>query len=293
MLAIAHDTHATAPAAPPSHAASGWKAELDLEFAPGSGRTILSRRSHRGPLAVQRPFHPEANGACHVYVLHPPGGIVGGDSLRLNATVRPEAHALVTSPAAGKFYRSAGPVGRQVQTLRVDSGATLEWLPQETIVYPGANACQKTRVELTGQAFFLGWEIICLGLPASEQPFSRGSFRQSFEIFRDEEPLLLERALYAGGAGILSQPWGLGGCTVFGALYATGGSATTIERIRKGVKPFSEKGRCALTHMDGLTVCRAMGHNAFKVRDLLAIAWSELRQDILGCPPCPPRVWNT
>ncbi len=86
---------------------------------------------------VQRPFYPEG-GTCHVYLLHPPGGVVGGDQLELQVQSEPGSHALITTPAATKFYR-AGPHPHSLlqQNLQVRD-ATLEWLPQETIVFDGA-----------------------------------------------------------------------------------------------------------------------------------------------------------
>src|SRR6185436_3067379 len=126
----------------------GWQAALELGFAAEHGATRLARRAHRGPLVVQRPFLPEGPGVCHVYVLHPPGGLVGGDELTLDVDVATGAHALVTTPAASKVYRTNGAAVRQVQRLRVAGGATLEWLPQEAIIYDGARASLETRVEL-------------------------------------------------------------------------------------------------------------------------------------------------
>ncbi|HMV40203.1 MAG TPA: urease accessory protein UreD, partial [Plasticicumulans sp.] len=117
-----------------SDVAGGWQARLELGFAPVAARTALVHSAHRGPLRVQRPFHPEADGSCHVYLLHPPGGVVGGDGLALDVQLAPGARALLTTPSASRFYRSAGARALQRQLLRVGAGARLDWLPQETIV---------------------------------------------------------------------------------------------------------------------------------------------------------------
>ncbi|MGE4421938.1 MAG: urease accessory protein UreD [Pseudodesulfovibrio sp.] len=269
-----------------------WEAELGLEFASSHGRTVLARR-HSGPLTVQRPFYPEGGAVCHVYALHPPGGVVGGDRLRFDVRAKGDAHGLVTTPAAGKFYRSAGPRAVQEQRLRVDAGGALDWLPLETIVYPGADARLETRVDLACDACFFGWEVVCLGLPASGAPFDRGHFSQSFEVYRDGEPVLLERARYQGGSALLAEPWGLDGFTVFGTLIGTVDSAPLADKIREQALELAANERFSLTRVDGLTVCRVMGDNAFRVRDLLAGAWSTMRTERLGRTACPPRVWNT
>ncbi len=135
-------------------------------FAAENGATRLARRAHRGPLVVQRPFVPEGPGVCHVYLLHPPGGLVGGDELAIDVDVDADAHALVTTPAAGKVYRTNGAPVRQTQRLRVADGGTLEWMPQEAILYDGARATLETRVDLGRNARFFGIDAVCFGLPA-------------------------------------------------------------------------------------------------------------------------------
>jgi len=272
--------------------ARGWQAELGIGFAPSRGRTILSRRRHRGPLTMQRPFYPEG-GVCHIYALHPPGGVVGGDRLLFDVRAATGSHGLVTTPAAGKFYRSAGPVAVQEQHLAVEPGGALDWLPLETIVYPGANARLATRVDLEGDASFFGWEMACLGLPASGAPFDRGELIQSFEVYRDGEPVLLERARYAGGSPLLDEPWGLDGHTVFGTLVGTADGPALSDRIHERAGGGAGNERFSLTRLDGLTICRVMGDNAFRARGLLAAAWNEMRFERLGRTACPPRVWNT
>jgi urease accessory protein len=125
--------------------AAGWQARLELQFQRRRNRTVLTHRAHSGPLLVQRAFYPETlndslddSQPCHVYIIHPPGGVVSGDELRLDVEVQAQAHALLTTPAAGKFYRRhAQRVARLTQTLQVDGGV-LEWMPQENIYYPEA-----------------------------------------------------------------------------------------------------------------------------------------------------------
>ena len=123
--------------------AQGWPAELHLGFARDAARTALVERRHLGPLRVQRPFYPEGEGVCHVYLLHPPGGLVAGDDLQVSARVEPGAHALLTTPAAAKLYRSRAASGpaRQVQRFEVQGDGILEWLPQESIAPAALPAC--------------------------------------------------------------------------------------------------------------------------------------------------------
>jgi urease accessory protein len=282
---------------------AGWQAGLTLGFQRQHARTILGLCAHRGPLQVQRPFYPEGSDLCHVALLHPPGGVVGGDSLRIDVILHSGARALVTTPAAGKFYRSAGPCAWQIQHLRVAAGATLEWLPQENILYNGARVHAGTHVELQGDARFLGWDILCLGRPAAGERFASGACRQNFELWRDGEPLYLERGRYAGGDSVLDARWGLQGQPVSATLACVGAAPEAVAAIRAGweacgaLAPAEQSVRgeelTAATHLDGVLVCRYLGSSTARARRLLTLAWSLLRPKVFGRPPCPSRFWNT
>lgn len=275
-------------------ASLGWRGELRCRFALRGSRTVIAAREHRGPLLVQRAFYPEPTGVCHVYLVHPPGGIVGGDRLRFEATLEPESTALITTPAATKLYRSVGAVAEQHTLLRVTDGAQLEWLPQETIVYNGARAEISTRVELSGSAAFLGWEMVCLGRPASGERFGQGHLRQRFEIWRGQQPLWIERSEYTGDDPALLEPWGLNGLPVFATLVATiAPTEALITEIRERLSACTAPGRCVVTGLDGLVLCRYVGPWAETARAHLMEAWRVLRLALLGRPVCVPRIWNT
>ena len=276
----------------------GWQARLSLGFARRESRTILGQASHFGPLRVQRPFYPEGAAVCHVALLHPPGGVVGGDELRIDVALDQGTHALLTTPAAGKFYRSAGPLAHQFQQFAVAPGAMLEWLPQETILFSGARVQTLTRVELSGDAGFIGWEILGLGRPAAGELFSTGEYRQDFELWRDDEPLYLEQGCYGGGAPILDAPWGLQGRPVSGLLVcAAAVPGDVINAIRaewKAIIPASPTPELAtVSQLDGVLIGRYLGSSTAWARRLFILAWGLLRPAVLSRPPCPSRFWNT
>src|SRR4051812_15146446 len=180
----------TAPPAAASGSSAGWVAELDFGVVSRDAMSVLERRAHFGPVQVQRAFFPEGRGCCHIYVLHPPGGLVSGDTLSVRGEVGRGAHALVTTPAAGKVYRSGdGRHALQRQRFTVAADASLEWLPQETIVFDRARVELDTRVDLAGNATFMGWEILCLGRSVGGEPFRSGRCRQRLELWRDGRPL--------------------------------------------------------------------------------------------------------
>jgi urease accessory protein len=274
---------------------TGWEATLALSFVRAAARTELHERRHSGPLRVQRPFYPEGGDVCHVYVLHPPGGLVGGDRLRIEVRAETGAHALLTTPAAGKLYRSQGSRASQQQILRVAPGARLEWLPQETIAFEGARAELSTRVELSGDAGFLGWEIVCLGRPAAGERFERGELRQSIEILRDERPLYVERGAYLAGAAVLSAPWGLAGQPVFGTLVcAVAGASACVEAARAlAAQPAWAPGLAAVSGWDELLVARYLGPSAEQAREFFTALWRQLRPALLQREVSLPRIWRT
>ncbi len=270
-----------------------WEAQLDLKFSKSNERTILSHRKHYGPLQVQKPFYPETNGACHVYILHPPGGVVGGDHLTICVDVNSNAHALITTPAAGKFYRSAGQVARQEQNIKVAPKGILDWLPSENILFSGAKAQIQTKVELSHNSNFIGWEISCLGRPASSEVFSQGALDQRFEIWRDGKPLRIERLKIIGGDQALRAKWGLNGFPVIGSMVCITDITGLLDSLRKTVKVFIDQELFSVSQIDGAILCYFLGNSAERARNCFINAWKILRQEVIGHEAVEPRIWKT
>jgi urease accessory protein len=256
-----------------------WKAQLALRFASENGRTVLAERSQEGPLVVQKMLYPEGPGVCHTIVVHPPGGIAGGDELSLE--VKSDGHALLTTPGAAKWYRSAGPWARQ--TLSFEVSGTLEWLPRETIVFDGALGALNCEVRLGNGARYIGWDIVCLGRTGSGERFTRGTVRLETKILREQKLLWLERGAIEGGGALLASPAGLGGRTVFGMLVATCDSPSILRQCRE-IAPASV--------LDGLLVARYLGDSTEEAFSRFTELWAQLRPALTGCEPVPPRIWR-
>ncbi|HVU52399.1 MAG TPA: urease accessory protein UreD [Polyangia bacterium] len=249
---------------------------------------------------MQRPFFPEGPAVSHVYLLHPPGGVVGGDRLRLEARVDGGAHALLTTPAATKVYRTAGPAAAQESALAVARGGVLEWLPQETILYDGADVSLATRARLESGARFLGLDLLCFGLAAreGEAGFARGRCRQQLEVWRDGRPVLLERGRFDGDGPVHGARWGLAGAPVLGTFVASPAPAAAGEllaalRARAEALPEGELASATLLGDGDALVCRYVGASAERARTFLRAAWADARPTLLGRAACPPRVWAT
>jgi urease accessory protein len=271
---------------------TGWQAHLRLGFARHLDTTELTDRAHHGPLRVQRPFYPEGPGVCHVYVLHPPGGIVAGDQLSIDVSVASAAHALLTTPAATKLYRSGGARALQSQQLRVAAGARLEWLPQETIAFDGAQVDLQTKVVLSDDARFLGWEILCLGRPAAHERFEHGELRPALEIWRDDKLQYVERGVYRGGSALLAASFGLRGEPVVGTMVcAAPGVATACDAARAALTGVNAL--AAISSWDDVLVARYLGPSSEQARELFCAIWNVLRPLIMGVVASPPRIWRT
>jgi urease accessory protein len=244
---------------------TSWRARLALEFGLQGNKTVLARRGSDGPLVVQKPLYPDGPQRCHAIVVHPPGGIAGGDELHLS--VRSEGHALLTTPGAAKWYRSAGPWARQ--TLQFQVEGSLEWLPRETIVFDGARAQLETTLQLGPQASYVGWEIVCLGR------FQRGKMKIDTRITQGERLLFVEKGEIEGGGRLMRSPAGLGGRSVFGTLIATSSEKISMEGL-------------AVTRLPGLLIARYLGDSSEEALHAFTRLWKMLRPSAVE-----PRIWST
>src|SRR5258706_11083292 len=263
-----------------------WKAEFGLVFQLINGKTVLAEKRFDGPLVVQKPFSPEGHAVCHAIVVHPPAGIAGGDELTLDVNAREGASVLLTTPGAGKWYRSAGPWARQ--KLRFDVPGDLEWLPQETIVFDAALADMDCEVSLGPNGRYLGWEILCLGRTGSGERFSRGRIRMKSTISRDGIPLWWEQGTIAGGERLMSSAAGLGGKTVCATLLA---AAPGLDRAM--VSSCREEAEFAVTLLPGLLVARMLCDSSEQAKAGVTRLWSKLRPQIFGRAAVEPRIWKT
>ena len=279
---------------------AGWSANLGLEFQYKHNRTVLARNRHEGPLRVQRAFYPESLGQCHVYLLHPPGGIVAGDSLSIQAKVGSQAHGLLTTPSAGRVYKSNQQRLAQTQTveIEVEPHGFGEWLPQENIVFNNAQAINRTKVNLARDARFIGWEITCLGRPAAQEVFEQGMITQSFELYRENRPLLLEKNLIKGGSELMKARWGLNGSKAMATLVCSVNDATLLESTKAQCEAFSgttNHGELIIeaTQLPQLLVVRAFAHQAEPIKNAFIDIWKRLRLHMLNTHAVAPRIWYT
>jgi len=276
-----------------------WQAGLRLVFAHGARGTRLTTAEHHGPLYVQKPFYPEGADHAHVYLLHPPGGLVSGDNLEVDINLGNGAGALFTTPGACRIYRARPDrkLQRQKVSLSLASNSIAEWLPLETIAYPASRGEFTTRVSLPSDnsAKFIGWEITCLGLPASQFPFSSGELRQSFELWRDGRPLLIERLrLDAKDQALIHGRAGLQGNTVSGVMLLGPFSDATqrsqlLDSLRSQFNGADQL--LGFSQRQQFIVARNLGNSAERIRQTFTQIWHHLRPCLIAKPLCVPRIW--
>jgi urease accessory protein len=279
----------------------GWHGHLHLHYTRDGARTTALDR-HHGPLRVLQRLYPEGEGICHHVLVHPPGGIVGGDVLALEADLEAGSHAVITTPGATRFYRSDSALARQQVQASLAAGARLEWLPMETIAYRACQAHNSLQFNLAPGAQMLGWDVLALGLPAANAPFDAGRFRQEITL----PGVWQERGVLDGGDSLLlHSPLGLAGHTVMASLWlAEGlGPGKTLDRPRTEALVDAARGLIAASALPttagvsaphpSLLVLRALGHRVEPVMALLQAVRAAWRQLHWGLDANPPRLWRT
>jgi len=264
-----------------------WQGALSLVFENRQEKTYLTHRSHQGPLLVQRPFYPEGP-VCHVYLIHPPGGVVGGDQLTIAIDCRVDTDVVVTTPAAGKFYRSNGQLADQQVLLKVAKGSVLEYLPQETILFDGAVVKTKTRVELDENSRFFGWEMVSLGRPACHERFSQGQATVAIEVFKQDQPLLIDRMVL--NEQTIKASSGLANHSLVATLVIYPATKAQLDKVRVMIDEHRFSG---VTLRNEVLIVRLLAEQAEPVKKVFSAIWAALRPDFNQRQPCLPRIWST
>jgi len=202
------------------------------------------------------------------------------------------AQALCTTPGSGKFYLSAGREAHLEQHLHVTRGSSLEWLPQENILFAGARLQAATCIELEDDAVFIGWDFTCLGRPASGERFEHGTLESRLTFYHNGELLLVENQRVLGEPQ-LSAAAGLRGQPVQGVLLAFPCTAAHLEAVRETLAQQPASPWIAATLIGQLLVVRALGDDSETLKQALMTVWQTLRPRLLERPAVVPRIWAT
>jgi urease accessory protein len=267
----------------------------EIGFAQSAGVTRLTHLYQRDPLRVLFPTPADGDPPLAV-LLTTSGGLLGGDELDIGIRLAEGAAAHVTASAAEKVYRSIGPTTVIRQSLSVASGATLEFLPLETILFEGARLARETTVELDRDAGFLGGDIVVFGRRARGERFTRGFLREVWQVRRGGR-LVWGDALHLENdvAGIIADPACFDGAAAFATMIlAPGGRGPSglLESAREIQSAARANDlRAGVTAVSGLVIARWLAADATALRRAYADLACHFRCEAMGLPPRLPRLW--
>lgn len=295
-----------------------WQGTLRIQYQRRGDHTI-AHDLHDGPLRVLRALYPEGPGVCHHVLVHPPGGLVGGDDLTIQLDLAAGAHALITTPGATRFYRSAGDIARQRTLATLGAGARLEWLPLETILHDHARGHNQVRFNLDATAQMMGWDMLALGLPASNEVFEHGRFEQQIKW----PDVWLERGVLdhddprhrSATQRLLHSPLGWHGRSVLATMWLASGSPWATDELNQLIdatratclsaeqqfavnsNPGGHPSSAALCGVSSpnsqLIVLRLLAHRTEMAWPILRAVRSAWRQIAWHLDSNPPRIWST
>lgn len=272
-----------------------WHAKLQLDYELHAGRSV-ARHVHSGPLRILQSLYPEGDAVCHNVLVHPPGGLVGGDTLEIALRAAPGTHGLVTTPGATRFYRSEGALALQRTHLSLQGNARLEWLPLETICYSGCHAENHLTLDLAPEAQVMGWDVTALGLPHANLPFVQGFVQQHLEL----PGVWLERGrVQADDTLLLDGPAALAGMRCWATMYLVSGQAmgradktVALDAAREVIAAHALAATAGATSPNAQTVVvRAIAPQVEGVMALLRqvrLAW---RSAVWNMAATSPRIW--
>jgi urease accessory protein len=272
-----------------------WHGRLQLTYARHSRGTQVVHSFAQAPFKVQRPFYPEGNEICHSVILHTAGGIVGGDRLSMHLQLEPNAQALVTTAAATKVYRTNGQDAQQVVHIQVGTGASLEWFPQETIVFAGAEAGQQFNIELAPEALWMGWDVTRLGRSARGEQFLQGNWRSQTEVWQQGRLLWVDPQWIPGDRAVWHSPHGLANRPVVGSFAMLGRTVEpdVVTAVRSHWDNQNSTAEIGVTRLMSGILCRYRGTSTSEAKQWFTTVWGLLRQLTMGRSPCVPRIWPT
>lgn len=263
---------------------AGWQAQLALRLAQKAGKTVLMHQRHFGPLRVQRPFYPEGH-TSHLYLLHPPGGVVGGDQLAIDVQLSEQAGALITMPGAAKIYRSNGAIAEINQCVTLQSGCAVEWLPPGNIFFPGTEARIRSEFHLAADSRLIAWETFCFGRPVMKERYDCGNAVSKLQVWCGGEPLLNETLRVSGGLATLA------GYPFHSTMLLYPAGEALLDEVRAHLA--QRQHPAGATLLDKLMVIRLLDHSNLSLEADLHQLWRLARPQVIGLGAVNPRIWST
>lgn len=273
----------------------GWHARLSLDLRLAAGRCV-ARFEHEGPLRILQTLYPEGDAIAHNVLVHPPSGLVGGDTLELAVRAGPGTHGLVTTPGASRFYRSAGEPAIQRTRISLGEGARFEWLPLEAICYSGCLAENHLSLDLAPGSEAIGWDVTALGLPQAKLPFVQGRLLQHLAL---DQAWLEKGTIDAHDKRLMDGALGLAGQRCIATMFLVTGTDLTrarreqaLELARAVIEAHPLAATAGATAPGPrVVVVRVLAPLVEPALSLLKAVRNAWRPSLWGLPPTQPRTW--
>lgn len=282
---------------PDASSPTRWQAHLSLTFNAEDGRSYLAKKHHVGPLVIQKTLHPEGKEICHGIIIHPPGGVAGGDALVLDVEIQANANALLTTPGAGKWYKANGAVASQCLQFNVAENARLEWFPQENILFDGAILDLSAEIQLHANACYAGWDILCFGRLAKGEHWHTGQLKQTLTIRRQHKLIWQEAAHLHARHAFFASPIGMAGQVISGSFVIAAGQLPAALLAQCQAYDFDlskdDHAKFGVTALPEIFCARYIGMSAQSARQYFEGLWHILRPWYAKCSATRPRIWNT
>lgn len=253
-------------------------AQVSLRYARGATRLERLRQS-----GSAKAFLPSAHGAApEVVFLNTAGGLTGGDRLTYRLDLADGGATVATTQTAERIYRAGGSTASVAVEIGVGSGAQLDWLPQETILFEGAALERRTRIAMAGAGRVLIAEMLVFGRLAMGETLSRLSLTDRRGIWRGGCPVWID-AFGLCDAGLAPRPALLAGARAVATLaLVTDGAEDAAGPLRSAVGAEGE-----VSGWDGRCIARISAAGALEMKRAVARGLAVLRRGA-----ALPRVWQ-
>jgi urease accessory protein len=254
---------------------------FSIAAVPGGSRR--SRVHEAGSLRVRFP-NGISRDTLDAVIVNTAGGMAGGDDFGIDIDVGPRARLTVTTAAAEKIYRSLGTDTEIGVKLKVSSGGTLAWLPQETILFDQVRLRRSIDIDLAEDSHLLLVEAIVFGRSAMGETVARGHFEDRWRIRVGKKLIFAENVRLDGKIEkCLAQRAVTNGNVAVASVVKYPSNDDDIAAIRAATDSFV--GEVGASVWNGLAVARFVAPDGAALRRDLVAVLTALRAGPL------PRLW--